>query len=291
MTLLPWSHKTSAGFIMRGWHTPPSDKPLLHFLHGNGFCCRTYEPFLALLAEHFDLWLCDLQGHGDTDHGGDFLGWNRNAQLAHEAFEAGRKQFGDVPLYACGHSFGGVLTALTLAAHPHLFQRAVLLDPVLFPMKLIALRTSLSLIGRRRNSMSEKARGRRHHWPDRETAYGSLHNRGMFRGWEEAAFRGHIDHALRQHEDRSVELKCRPSREAEVFESWPVRLWHGLRRIRTPALVMHGDKTYPFVIESARRLAAINANIASQMLPGGHCFMLEDSRQAATSVKRFLLDD
>ncbi|TKA89090.1 alpha/beta fold hydrolase, partial [Halopseudomonas bauzanensis] len=57
MTLLPWSHSCSAGFTLRGWHSPPSGKPLLHFIHGNGFCCRTYEPMLALLAEHFDLWL------------------------------------------------------------------------------------------------------------------------------------------------------------------------------------------------------------------------------------------
>ena len=55
MHLLPWSHPTSAGFTLSGWHTPPSGKPLLHFLHGNGFCGRTYEPMLAGLAEHFDL--------------------------------------------------------------------------------------------------------------------------------------------------------------------------------------------------------------------------------------------
>ncbi len=57
MHLLPWSHSCSAGFTLRGWHTPPSGKPLLHFLHGNGYCGRVYEPLLALLAEDFDLWL------------------------------------------------------------------------------------------------------------------------------------------------------------------------------------------------------------------------------------------
>ena len=90
MLLQPWSHSCSAGFTLRGWHTPPSGKPLLHFLHGNGFCGRTYEPLLRLLAADFDLWLCDVQGHGDSDHGGRFHGWNRSAELAVEAFAAGR---------------------------------------------------------------------------------------------------------------------------------------------------------------------------------------------------------
>ncbi len=75
MSLSPWSHSCSAGFTLRGWRSEPSGKPLLHFLHGNGFCGRTYEPMLRLLAEDFDLWLCDIQGHGESDHGGRFHGW------------------------------------------------------------------------------------------------------------------------------------------------------------------------------------------------------------------------
>lgn len=289
MQLLPWAHPNSAGFVSRGWHTPPTGKPLLHFLHGNGFCTRTYEPMLELLSADFDLWLCDLQGHGESDHGGRFLGWNRNAELALEAFAAGRGRFGEVPAYACGHSFGGVLTSLILAAHPEVFRRAVLLDPVLFPLKLIGLRTSLSLLGMRRNPMADSARARRHHWPDRDTAYGALHGRGIFRGWDDAAFRAHIDHALKDHDELGVELKCRPSREADVFESMPRRLWPALKRIRTDTLLIHGESTYPFVLQSARKLAASNPRVTARATPGGHCFMQEHPAQAAQQVSEFLL--
>ena len=289
MTLLPWAHETSAGFTLRGWHTAPSNKPLLQFLHGNGFCCRTYEPFLEHLAEHFDLWLCDLQGHGNSDHGGRFVGWNRNAELALEAFNAGKQQFGDVPLYASGHSFGGVLTSLMIARNPGLFDKAVLLDPVLFPQQQLMLRAALGLIGQRGNALSKKARTRRDQWPDRATAYQALHNRGMFRGWEESAFSAHIEHGLQQAENGSVTLKCQPSREAEVFESWPSRLWYWLPRIQTPSLLLHGDATYPFVQQSTQRLTRMNPSVTSQVLPGGHCFMLEDSRRAAGEIVKFLI--
>ena len=288
MTLLPWAHPTSAGFTLRGWHTAPSNKPLLQFLHGNGFCGRTYEPFLEHLAQHFDLWLCDLQGQGDSDHGGAFVGWNRNAELALEAFNAGKGQFGDVPLYASGHSFGGVLTSLMLACHPDMFEKAVLLDPVLFPRQQLLVRAALGMIGQRGNALSIKTRNRRDQWPDRESAYQALHNRGMFKGWEESAFSAHIEHGLRQAEDGSVTLKCQPSREADVFESWPSRLWYALGRIQTPTLLIHGDATYPFVKQSAQRLARINACVTERELPGGHCFMLEDSSRAAEEVVKFL---
>lgn len=286
MTLLPWSHSCSAGFTLRGWHSSPSGKPLLHFIHGNGFCGRTYEPMLALLAEHFDLWLCDMQGHGDSDHGGAFVGWNRNAELAMEAFVAGKPQFGEVPRYALGHSFGGVLTSLILAAHPQMFRRAVLLDPVLFPEQDMLKRRLLSRLVR--NPLAEGTRKRRSEWPDRQTAFDKLQGRGIFQGWEPAALQAHIEHALRDEPGQGVVLKCSPEREAEIFESAPKGLWRSLARITTPVRLIHGDKTYPFVQQSAARVSASNPHVTVEQLPGGHCFMQEDGALAAQRVLAFL---
>ena len=287
MTLLPWSHECSAGFTLRGWHSQPSGKPLLHFIHGNGFCTRTYEPMLRDLAEHFDLWLCDMQGHGDSDHGGPFRGWNHNAELAVEAFVAGCPRFGKVPRYACGHSFGGVLTCLILAAHPALFERAVLMDPVLFPPRQILLRRLFGWAIR--NPIAESARRRRTHWQDREEAFARLKGRGIFQGWQDDALRAHVEHSLAEDPGQGVTLKCQPEREAEIFESMPRGLWRSLRQINTPVRLIHGDSTYPFVSQSAARLARVNSQVSVEALPGGHCFMQENSRLAAERVGGFLL--
>ncbi|MDX5371858.1 MAG: alpha/beta hydrolase [Pseudomonadaceae bacterium] len=290
MHLLPWSHPTSAGFTLSGWHSPPSGKPLLHFLHGNGFCGRTYEPMLSLLAEHFDLWLCDAQGHGDSEHGGRFHGWNRSAELAVEAFEAGRGIFGEVPRLALGHSFGGVLTCLILARHPELFERAVLLDPVLFSKPMIGVMALSELLGlHRRNVMAKKSAGRRRHWPDRASAFALLQGKGIFRGWTDAALQAYVDHALKDSAEGGVELKCRPSREVDIFSSFPKRLWPSLARIATPSLLLYGDRTYPFVGQSAKRLAGLNPAVSSEEVAGGHCFMQERPAEAAARVRAFLL--
>ncbi|VEE18112.1 alpha/beta fold hydrolase [Ectopseudomonas mendocina] len=289
MHLLPWSHDTSAGFTLRGWHTPPSGKPLLHFLHGNGYCGRVYTPMLAVLAEDFDLWLCDVQGHGDSDHGGRFHGWNRSAELAVEAFEALRAPFGDVPRFALGHSFGGVLTSLILARHPELFRRAVLLDPVLFSPAMIGVMALSDVVGlAQRTGMAKKAHKRRRQWSDRASAHAALHGRGMFRGWDEAAFDAYVEHALKD-VDGGVELKCRPSREAEIFGSYPRRLWPSLAKVTTPTEVIHGASTYPFVARSVARWSASNAHVRSQVVSGGHCFMQEQPADSAERVADFLL--
>ncbi|MDZ3991500.1 alpha/beta hydrolase [Pseudomonas sp. Teo4] len=288
MELIPWSHTCTEGFTLRGWRSPASGKPLVHFLHGNGFCSLAYQPLLMRLAEHFDLWLSDVQGHGESDHGGDFVGWNRTAALAVEAFEAGRGEYGDVPRYAVGHSFGGVLTGLMLASEPRLFARAVLLDPVLFSRRMIGVMGAAALVGlHRRHALARKAATRRSHWPDREAALASLQGRGIFKGWTAAALQAYVEHAIGDCGE-AVVLKCRPSREVEIFSSFPARMWPSLGSIQVPTLVLYGEHTYPFVPHSVNRLAALNANVEARQVPGGHCFMQEDPAMAAEQVQAFL---
>lgn len=292
MELLPWSHHASSGFTLRGLHSPPSGRPVLHFVHGNGYCGMVYAPMLQCLAAHFDLFLSDVQGHGDSDHGGRFLGWNRTAELSLEAWNARRSVFGDVPVYAVGHSFGSVISCLMLARAPHAFARAVLLDPVLFPPAMIGLMALSDVVGLYgRNTLAQRARKRRHHWPDRDAARANLHGRGMFRGWHADALQAYVEHALRDLPGGGVELKCTPAREAEIFSSYPRRLWPALARITTPTLVVHGRATFPFARRAILRWESSNAVVQRTELPGGHCFMQEDPERSAHAVRNFLMAD
>ncbi len=293
MHLIRWTHDTPHGFTLRGWHSPPSGKPLLHFIHGNSFCGRVYEPMLAALNTDFDLWLSDVQGHGDSDAGDRFVGWNRSADLAIAAVKAHLPLFGDVPLMAAGHSFGGVLTCLALSSHRELFQRAVVLDPVLFPAAMAWSLTMAETMGlAAQTPLARSARRRRAHWPDRHTAIESLRGRGTYKGWREDALQAFGEHALRPADDGDgVVLKCAPSREAEVFGSGPVGLWSALRLVRTPVCVIHAGHTFPFVAPSALQWRGMNRHVSVEQVPGGHCFMQEDPEDAAERVRRFLLAD
>ena len=57
LQLVPWSHHTPMGFTLRGYRTEARGKPVLHMLHGNGFCSRMYQPMLRQLYEDYDLFL------------------------------------------------------------------------------------------------------------------------------------------------------------------------------------------------------------------------------------------
>ncbi len=295
LTLQPWTHASPVtGTTLHGWRSAPSGRPLLHFLHGNGFCGRVYEPLLQLLARDFDLWLCDAPGHGDSEATSRFLGWNRCAEAALEAFQASRAPYGDVPAMAVGHSFGGVQTALLLGTAGQPFSRAVLLDPVLFPPPMLLAarlmgRTGTGLV----NPLARATKRRRPSWPSREHARQALRGRGTYRGWTEPALDAFVAHALRDSPDGptgQVQLKCSPALESTIFSTMPERLWSRLRRIAVPTLLLHGDTTMPFVKTGCARAHAHNApHVHVQVTAGGHCFMQEHPEDTAARVRAHLL--
>lgn len=284
MNLLPWSFHTHYGFTIRGYHTKPSGKPVLHVLHGNGFCSRMYQPMLQLLTDDFDLFLSDAQGHGDSDHGGPFVGWNESAELAHQAWQAHRHLFADVPHVAIGHSFGGVLTALNNAAYPDQFKQVILLDPVLFTPAMLTSMQALSMVRLyKRNPYARKALRRRQHWPDQQQARQYLQQRALFKEWHPDALAAYIDHAMAS-SNHGISLKCQPSREAEIFGSYPKGLWQQLALPCAPTTVLYGDRSYPFVGKAVQRWQQLNPALDVQQVHGGHCFMQEAPKRTAENI-------
>lgn len=139
------------------------------------------------------------------------------------------------------------------------------------------------------NEKAKRARARRNHWADADEARNRLRGRGIFRNWDETALTAYVENALKPHPDGGLQLKCHPTREAEVFSTAPKGLWRQLRRVSTPCTLIHGQDSYPFVLDSARRLPRLNPHVQARAVEGGHCFMQERPQATALLVRDHLL--
>nr|WP_282435225.1 alpha/beta hydrolase [Pseudoalteromonas arctica] len=279
------------GVIIRGQRTRPSGKPVIHFVHGTGFSGLTYWPMLSQLTDYYDLFIHDIQGHGNSDAGRCFYGWDNNALFTSLVWNSFAKDYPNVPVIGVGHSFGGVLTALMAAENPNSFHSLILLDPVIFSQKmLIGMKVFKFLRLKSPNPLAHRARKRKNGWESHCAAISYFKERGIFKNWDDSALQAHIIHSLYEQETTLLKLKCPPSIEAEVFASFPNNLWAALKKLNVPTHIIHGQQSYPFIKHSTSRLQKLNRLVSSQIVSGGHCFMQENPLGIAQIILTRLTD-
>ena len=265
----------------------PEAASAIHYLHGNGFCGATMAPLAesigAQLSSSYSHLISDIPGHGQSQLIKPYgqPDWNQMAQ----DIAATITQRWTGQLIGVGHSLGGVLTLLMAAENPKLFQRIVLLDPVIFtPSVLFAQRLLRKSGWWKKTALANKVHRRRQHWSSRTEMAASLRQKHLYRDWQQQAFEYFVYHASHQQADGSVQLACDPSWEASIFASYPRRLWSLIKQIQVPVDILVADKTYPFIEKSAIKAANINPLIRISQFGKDHCFPMTNPAETVQQL-------
>lgn len=226
---------------------PPA---LLH--HATGFCAALWAPVAEALRPHFRVFAMDARGHGDSSKPArpEGYAWSHFGRDALHVARRIAREHGPLAL-GLGHSLGG--TALTLAAieQPGLFERLVLVDPIVMPSDP-ALRAFLS----RGNSLADAARRRRQVWDSRSQARARWAGKQVFAEWQPRVLDLYVAEGLRDRADGRVELKCPAEVEAAVFEaSTGVEVMALAHRLETPTCILWARRGN-FPLEHFEELAA-----------------------------------
>lgn len=263
-----------------------TQSPLLHFLHGNGFSAHTLAPVADALPNDWNLLLTDVPGHGGSQqppqHMPDWLRMARRIGDALERRHAGRQAIG------IGHSMGGVMTLMLAAERPHLFERIILLDPVLFSPEILLFQWLARKTGLwKRGTLVKAVQARRAIWPDVASLRQDLQRKSLYRNWHADALEGFILGATKI-TAQGVELACQPSWEAAIFGSYPRGLWQAVHRVQVPVDILVAADSYPFILKSARKAVRANPHIRFEMAQGSHCFPMEQPEWTARRIQELL---
>jgi len=243
------------------------DGPLALLHHATGFCAAVWELVARPLRGRFRVIGMDARGHGDSSkpEGDESYRWPLFGDDLVRVAETLAAECGGPPLaLGLGHSFGGTAMLMAAARRPGLFERLVLVDPVLPPP--IAEAARLARVG----GMAETARQRRALWPSREAARAKWAGKELFAAWRPEALDLYLAEALADRADGQVELKCPPAVEAAIFAHGPgVDIWQLAARVKTATLILWAERgSFP---------PAMHRDVASRMpdarvhaLPAGH---------------------
>ena len=258
-------------------------KPPLHLSHANGFPGSMYLPLMTELERDFRVLGLSLRGQDGLSEG--ISSWHRVA-LDLAGFLETR---GVAPVIGVGHSIGAVTTMLCAARRPDLFCCIILLDPPLFPRRLIFLFRWARLLGqKKRFPPAARARRRRNGWQDKQEALDYFRTKAMFQGWKEEYLRAYVTYGLKPDPDRGTVLICPPEAEARGFENYPTDVWSWPQRLRTPTLLVRGGQSKVLTRETCELFCRLCPQAQTTVVGGaGHFIPMQRPEETIRLVKDF----
>lgn len=283
--LTPWQEDGLAGFTRVG----QTDAPIVHLMHGNGFCSTTLWPLASHFPEDWNLLFADVPGHGLSEQPKGFMpNWLRIARKVGDGLEKRLEEFPGRKVIGVGHSMGGIMTLMLAAERPHLFERIILLDPIFFTPEIVWAQKFMRKTGLwRRSALVKATTARRKEWPNADSMLEYLLTKGLYKNWHEDALAAFIEDGTKQ-TAAGLELNCAPEWEASIFGSYPRGLWQAVRRVKVPVNIFVANASYGFIQRSANKAAKANANIQWQPFAGTHCFPMEQPLLAAQEVLKIV---
>lgn len=239
-------------------HGGPTIGPLLVCVHGLGGSHLNWAAIASRLTRTCRVLALDLPGHGRTRALGRSTSVPANQRLLHRFLT----EICDSPAILVGNSMGGMISILQAAAHPETVTGLVLIDPALPQLRLTRPDPRVAaafaafavpgigrafLAGRRRNTAEHAVDGMlRLCCVDPSLVPREIVQASVALSRERSTYSGVDSEFLGAARSLMWVLTNHKSYEAKM------------RKIRTPVLLLHGDKDRLVALTSARLAARAN---------------------------------
>jgi pimeloyl-ACP methyl ester carboxylesterase len=266
------------------------NSPALHFAHANGYPPECYRPLLARLATHYHVFALEQRPLWPDSEPASLDDWH---PLSDDLFRFLDERH-PAPLIGVGHSMGGIVTLRAALRRPERFRALVLIDPVLFPPRMIlfwrmvrALRVDARL-----HPLVAGALRRRSVFASRDELFRGYRRKDVFRYLDDDALRACVDGIACQQPDGTYALCYSPQWEARIYTTgvWAdLHLWRGLPRLQPPLLLIRGAETDTFWPSAARLVQRKLPSARVVTLENAtHLVPLERPEKVANAIHTFL---
>ena len=256
-------------------------KPLINFVHANGFPAGSYQTFLNYFTETYDVVAQEKYGHNPK-----FPIHHSWQYLVDELINYLKQQ--NQPVICIGHSFGGVISFLAACKQPSLFKGLIMLDPPAMTgvlgwvFKLFKNTAYIDKI-----TPAGKAKIRRSHWPVDTDLAALFKPRQLFKNFDPRCLKNYTDSAMALRNNR-FELTFDAQAETEIFRNIPTHLSSLKSKLTVPAALIYGENSDIYPSYFFKRFARQNKKISLHTIAGGHMFPLEHPEDTASLINNII---
>ena len=153
-----------------------------------------------------------------------------------------------------GHSMGGVATMIAAVRQPERFRGIILLDPTIFPRRILWTLKAMRTIGLEgRFPLVQKALQRRASFPNREAAFDYWRGKRLFNDWDDATLWHYVDGLTVPDGAGGVTLRWSPEWEARHYATIYTNSWQVVPQLegRVPVLLIRATESNTFFERAA----------------------------------------
>ncbi len=259
----------------------------MHLAHANGFPPSTYTRALKPLFEKFHVISFYARPFWPNCPPAKTL---KNWSVFADDLLNGLKEVQARKIIAVGHSLGGVATLYAAIRRPELFSHVILIDPTMLPPAFLRTVTWMKWFGMEaRTDLVQGALRRRRHWDSREQAYLSFKEKPLFKKWPDEILKSYVEDMTRLSEKGGVDLTYSPEWEAQIYRTIPTDVWKKAALLRQPTLVIQGEKSNTFTIESEKAFRKANPSASFAVVKNaGHLIPQERPDEISQIILSFL---
>ncbi len=235
------------------WAGAPAhlDTTPIHFAHANGFTAGVYRQMLGELSKSRTIYAL---GHRAT--------WQDARQTPEQSFDwtraaddliAGLEHIRTLnpkvrQFIGVGHSLGAVTTLIAAKKRPDLFEKLIVIEPVLLQSASLWMLKMMPFAMRHRYlSLPKMTLRRRDVWDSHERFVDFHAAKSAFGGIDRAVMQDYAEHGLRTRgQDEAFELVFPKAWEAHVFATLP-DVWGVVRSLTVPCTCIRGSDSARWV--------------------------------------------
>jgi len=192
------------------WEWGNRDGQPILLIHATGFHARVWDETVARLPQHHRIIAVDMRGHGQSEKKGLLLDWSLPPKDIGELVA----HLGLTNVIGVGHSMGAHCLSQVALAHPGMFERLLLIDPVMMD----PARYSADGKADPGDPAVHPVARRRDAWSGWQEMYDRFKDRHPYSLWKPEALEDYCRHGIRPAEQgEGYQLACPPVMEASVY--------------------------------------------------------------------------
>lgn len=255
-------------------------KIVLHFAHANGFPSGSYNKLFSALPDDFNVLALDKFGH--APHFPVSNNWGNQVEELIEYIE----QTANGPVYAVGHSFGGVVSYMAVCSRPDLFKGLIMLDPPVitgmtrFMFRMLKFTPLIDKV-----TPAGKTQRRCTRWTKNTDIVAYFKARALFKDIDTDCIQDYVNSVMKL-QDGHYNLNFSADIEANIFRNVPSNINQYYNRVKCPALLVTGEHTTVCTARLIEPFIKGNKIEHSVFKQGGHMFPLEKPVEVADLVAK-----